>query len=287
MKTVQTVEQVRKAVAAARAGGKTIGFVPTMGALHAGHFSLIDAARRDCGFVVVSIFVNPTQFAPTEDLSKYPRTPEADLAGCRQHGADAVFMPSVEVMYGCGGLTEVSVKQITEGLCGASRPGHFTGVCTVVAKLFNIVLPDKAYFGAKDFQQATVLRRMVADLNFPVEVVVCPIVREVDGLAMSSRNAYLTDSQRRQAPALHASLQLAELTIRQDQPPAGEVAAAIRKKLAEQAPDGVVDYIEIVDPFTLQPVQNTSPPVLVALAVKLGRARLIDNILVEARPSKP
>ena len=242
MKCVKTIAEVRQTVAAAKAAGNVVGLVPTMGALHAGHASLIDAARKACGFVVVSIFVNPTQFAPTEDLAKYPRTPEKDLELCRLHGGELVFMPGVVEMYpieagtdadrqsvqaqqprpasrsasvpfappmtdvtvkelsGQTGqiLTEVSVKDLSARLCGKSRPTHFAGVCTVVAKLFNIVLPDAAFFGTKDYQQATIIRRMVADLNFPVQIEVCPTVREADGLAMSSRNAYLSAEHRRQ-----------------------------------------------------------------------------------------
>jgi pantoate--beta-alanine ligase len=317
-------------VAEAQAAGKTICLVPTMGALHAGHASLIDAARKgvSCGpaalgwegkqqdttrngktqpgaavpqeatrklqdtaeggcatngFVVVSVFVNPTQFGPNEDLAKYPRTPEKDLELCRKHGADLVFMPSAEEMYGGGSpLTEITVKALSGQLCGRSRPVHFAGVCTVVAKLFNIVQPDRAFFGAKDFQQATIIRRMTADLNFPVEIVVCPTVREADGVAMSSRNAYLSDDHRRQAPALHQSLELGCDLILREHPPAGAVVAAMREHLARSAPDGVVDYLEIVDPQTLCGVEMTDNPVVIAMAVKLGATRLIDNIAVDA-----
>ena len=284
MNSVQRIEDVRLAVAAARASGKVIGLVPTMGALHAGHASLIDAAAKSCGFVVVSVFVNPTQFGPNEDLAKYPRTPERDLELCRKFGADLVFMPSAEEMYGGGGapLTEITVKALSGSLCGRSRPVHFAGVCTVVAKLFNIVQPDRAFFGAKDFQQATIIRRMTADLNFPIEIVVCPTVREPDGLAMSSRNAYLSDDHRRQAPALYQSLKLARDLILRKHPSAGEVVAAMREHLAVAAPAGEVDYLEIVDPVTLCSVEKTDNPVVIALAVKLGGTRLIDNISVDA-----
>ena len=284
MKVVGTIEDIRRLVAAARLSGKSVGFVPTMGALHRGHCSLIDAARAACEFVVVSIFVNPTQFAPGEDLAAYPRTGEADLAACEAHGADAVFMPTAEEMYPPGARTKVSVAGLGENLCGRSRTGHFDGVCTVVAKLFNIVQADKAFFGAKDFQQAAIIRRMAADLDFPLEVVVCPTVREADGLAMSSRNAYLTPAQRRQAPALHAALKHAGELIRRSHPLAGEVIEAVRRHLAAEAPDGRVDYIQIVDPLTLADVTSTGRPVLVALAVHLGKARLIDNELVDSTP---
>ena len=282
MTVAESIEEIRRCVAAARAAGKTVGLVPTLGALHAGHFSLIDAARGECGFVVVSIFVNPLQFAPSEDLASYPRPIEADLAACEDRGVDAVFLPSAEQMYPRDCLTQVTVARLSAGLCGRSRPGHFPGVCTVVAKLFHIVGADRAYFGAKDYQQSVIVRRMVEDLNLPLQVVVCPTVREADGLARSSRNEYLTPEQRAQAPALFASLQLAERMIRDGHPPAGEVVEAVREHLAEHAPDGVVDYIEIVDPEELTNVENTGGSVLVALAVTFGRARLIDNILVDA-----
>jgi pantoate--beta-alanine ligase len=287
MIVAKTIRQVRAAVAAAREGGRTIGLVPTMGALHDGHLSLIDRARAECGFVAVSIFVNPTQFGPKEDLGTYPRTPRADLARCRQHGADLVFMPSAKEMYPAEGLTTVSVRRLAETLCGRSRPTHFPGVCTVVAKLFNIFLPDRAYFGTKDFQQAVIVRRMAADLNFPVRIVFCPTIREADGLAMSSRNAHLTGAQREQAPALYAALRLAERMIRRDRPPAGKVVEAMRKHIRQHAPDGRVDYIQIVHPDELTDVEETGPPVLVALAVRLGKARLIDNTLVDTRRRKP
>ena len=282
MNVARTIAEMRQLVRRARQAGKTSGLVPTMGALHEGHMSLIDAARGDCGFVVVSIFVNPAQFGPGEDFSRYPRAPEDDLAACRKRSADAVFMPSAEEMYPSPApATRVVVKGLDERLCGRSRPGHFAGVCAVVAKLFNIVQPDKAYFGAKDFQQATIIRRMTTDLDFPVKVVVCPTVRERDGLAMSSRNAYLTPAERRQAPALYAALRTAAEMIRASRPPAEEVKAAVRACLADRAPDGAIDYVEVVDPNELTDASNTNVPVLVALAVKFGQARLIDNIIVD------
>ena len=287
MDIVTTIPEVRAAVAAARVAGRSIGLVPTMGALHAGHASLVDAAAASCGLVVVSIFVNPTQFGPAEDLGAYPRTPEPDADLCRRHGAGLIFMPSVEEMYGRGGLTEVSIRKLGQGLCGARRPGHFTGVCTVVAKLFNIVLPDLAFFGAKDYQQATILRRMTADLNFPIEIVVCPTVREADGLAMSSRNVYLSPDERRQAPALQQALRAAADLIRAKHPPVGDVLAAIRARLAAAAPLGAEDYIHVVDPDELAAVETTDRPVVIALAVRFGKARLIDNILVDARRARP
>jgi pantoate--beta-alanine ligase len=285
MNVARTIRQTREAVAGARRAGRSVGLVPTMGALHEGHLSLIRAARDECGFTVVSIFVNPTQFAPGEDLDRYPRTPDADLDACRSLGVDLVFMPSVEEMYGPSGgrgATTVTVEGLPDTLCGRSRPGHFAGVCTVVAKLFNIVLPDKAYFGRKDYQQAAIIRRMVADLDLPVEVVVCPTVREADGLAMSSRNAYLTPAERRQAPALHAALELAREMIASSRPPAAEVVEAVRRHLAGNAPDGEIDYVQVVNPDDLSDVESTEQAVVVALAVRLGRARLIDNMRVDA-----
>ena len=284
MIVVEQIDAVRLEVARVRTAGRTVGLVPTMGALHEGHLSLVDAAKAGCDFVAVSIFVNPTQFAPTEDLATYPRQPEADTAACEARGADVVFIPSAEAMYGGGALTEVTVADLSGGLCGRNRPGHFAGVCTVVAKLFNIVQPDKAYFGQKDFQQAVVIRRMVRDLNFPVEIVTCPIVREADGLAMSSRNAYLSADQRAQAPALSQSLAIAERLIRAESPPAEAVTAAIRRHLAAGAPDGEIDYVEVVDPAALTAVDQARAPVLVALAVRFGPTRLIDNVLVDTSP---
>ncbi|MBS3734191.1 MAG: pantoate--beta-alanine ligase [Phycisphaerae bacterium] len=281
METTRTIADVRRVIGTPRAAGRSVGFVPTMGALHAGHAALIDRARAETGCVVVSIFVNPTQFGPGEDYDSYPRCEREDLAVCEAHGADVVFAPSVEEMYPRRSLTTVHVDRLSETLCGADRPGHFDGVCTVVAKLLNIVAPDRAYFGAKDYQQATILRRMVSDLNVPVELVVCPTVREPDGLAVSSRNRYLSAEQRRQAPALHAALQQAAAMIRRDAPPAETVIEAVRAALADGAPDGTIDYVRVVDPETLEDVQRTDRPVVIALAVRLGSARLIDNLRVD------
>jgi pantoate--beta-alanine ligase len=282
MIVARTIQEIRASVAAAKSAGQVVGLVPTMGALHAGHYSLIDAARRRCAFVAVSIFVNPIQFGPSEDLARYPRTPEADLAGCRDHGVAAVLMPDVREMYPRPCRTVLDVPDLGRRLCGASRPGHFAGVCTVVAKLLNMVQPDVAYFGAKDFQQAAIIRRMAEDLNFPLAIEVCPTVREPDGLALSSRNAYLTPDQRRQAPALWEALAMAGEMVAARRPPAGVVVEAILAHLAGRAPSGVVDYVEIVDPRELWPVENTDGEVLIALAVRFGRARLIDNILVDS-----
>ena len=287
MKTAKNIQDIRRLVERARAEGGSVALVPTMGAMHDGHYSLIDAAVAACDFVVVSIFVNPTQFGPGEDLAGYPRSRETDLAGCELRGVAVVFLPTVEAMYPAGTSTRVSVGGLSEKLCGRSRTGHFDGVSTVVAKLLNIVQPDKAFFGAKDFQQALIVRRMVDDMNFPVEIVLCPTVREADGLAMSSRNAYLTPAERAQGPALHGALELAGEMIRRDHPPAERVLKAMREHLANRAPDGQIDYVRIVDPTGLCDVENTSRRVLVAVAIRLGSARLIDNTLVDAMSSEP
>jgi len=253
-----------------------------MGALHAGHFSLIDTAKSQCEFVVVSIFVNPTQFGPSEDFSRYPRMPEKDLEGCRAHGADVVFMPDVQEMYLRTPLTTVSVTKLADALCGASRPGHFDGVCTVCSKLFNIILPDKAFFGEKDRQQLTIIRRMAGDLDFPLQIVGCPTVRETDGLAMSSRNAYLGPSERGQAAALYESLCAAKDMIHSKSSSSKEIIAAMQSILTRKATAGQVDYIQIVDPQDLSDVETITGPVVVAMAVRFGSTRLIDNILVDA-----
>lgn len=284
MIVAKTIAEARRAIAAARAAGQRIAFVPTMGALHAGHLSLIERARQAGDVVAVSIFVNPTQFGPNEDLDAYPRPREADLAACRNLNVDLVFMPAVAEMYPDGlaaQLTTVSVADLPNTLCGRSRPGHFAGVCTVVTKLFNIVQPHVAVFGQKDYQQATVIRRMVRDLNLPVEIVVAPTVREPDGLARSSRNAYLTAEERSQAVALSQALQQASDLIAESHPPAEQVVAAMRDHLAAAAPLGEVDYIQLVDPDTLADVESTDRPLVAALAVQFPSARLIDNRIMK------
>ncbi len=287
MNVVKTVAEMRRLVADARVGGaKQIGMVPTMGALHEGHYSLMDAARRECDFVVASIFVNPTQFGPNEDYRCYPRPLEDDLARCESRGIDAVFVPSVDEMYPVGFATTVSVAGLAESMEGRHRQGHFDGVCTVVTKLFNIVAPDIAYFGAKDYQQAAVIRKMVADLDLPLRVKVCPTVREADGLAMSSRNAYLGDEERVQAAALFESLCLAERLIREGSREAGDITTAVRRHLSQKAPLGEIDYIEIVNPDGLEAVEIIESDVVVALAVRFPSARLIDNMLVEMKNAK-
>jgi len=280
MNIAYTIAEARQAVRAARAQGRSVHLVPTMGALHEGHFSLIRAARGPNGFVVVSIFVNPTQFGPNEDFAKYPRPVEADLAGCRREGVDLVFMPAPEEMYPPGCRTVVHVSGLTETLCGPHRSGHFDGVATVVTKLFNIVQPDRAYFGQKDAQQAVIIRRMVADLDMPIEIVVCPIVRESDGLAMSSRNAYLSPAHRRQARCLSESLRLAEQMVRGGERRARPIVEAMRAHIVSAGPCEI-DYVAAVDPETLQPVETIDRPCMFAIAVRIGSTRLIDNLVLD------
>jgi pantoate--beta-alanine ligase len=283
---VDTLVALRAHVASARRRGRSIGFVPTMGALHDGHMSLVRQAKGRCDFVVVSLFVNPTQFVAGEDYGNYPRTMEADVALCAAEGAELVFAPSVEQMYSPTAATTVHVARLTEPLCGRHRPGHFDGVTTVVAKLFNIVQPDVAFFGQKDAQQAIVIRKMATDLDMPVEVVVCPTVRESDGLAMSSRNRYLDPERRRQALSLSRALHEARRAIEAGQRDAAAVAGQIRETLRAAGPC-TIDYVEIVHSETLEAVAEIAGPVLIALAVRIGAARLIDNLVVDpARPEQ-
>jgi pantoate--beta-alanine ligase len=281
MKIAKTIESVRHLVKAARRAGKKIGFVPTMGALHIGHISLIEAAKKNCDFVVVSIFVNPTQFGPKEDFKKYPRPIKADLKMCRKAGVDVVFSPTPQEMYPAENFTWVDVEKLSEPLCGKFRPGHFRGVATICAKLFNIVTPDVAYFGQKDAQQAIVIKRMVADLNMPLQIVVCPTVREKNGLAMSSRNQYLTPQQKEDAALIYKSLQKCRRMIKQGETNAKKIIAEMRKVL-KQIPSVEIQYVSIVDAETLQNIDKVAGKVLAAIAVKIGSTRLIDNILIEA-----
>ena len=248
-------------------------------ALHEGHLSLVRAAKGECDFAVVSIFVNPIQFGPNEDLSKYPRTLDADLALLAGCGTDLVFAPSADEVYRAGHATWVEVGSVAEPLEGAFRPGHFRGVATVVLKLLNMVQPDAAYFGQKDYQQALVIRRMAADLDVPVAIRVCPIVREPDGLAMSSRNRYLSPAARRRALVLWKSLQLAGKLVEEGQRDAGTIATRMRE-LIETAEDARIDYVALVDPETLQSVETIAGRSLAALAVKIENTRLIDNCLL-------
>lgn len=257
-----------------------LGLVPTMGALHAGHLSLVRAAKGRCETVAASIFVNPTQFGPTEDFARYPRTFEADCAALEREGVDIVFAPSVEEMYPKGETTWVTVEGLSERLDGRSRPGHFRGVTTVVSKLFHVIEPDVAFFGQKDAAQVAVIRRMVRDLNFPVEVVGCPIVREPDGLAMSSRNVYLSVEERAHALVLRRSLQRAEEAFRAGETVAACLSADARAIIALQ-PAIRLDYFEIVDPDSLEPVERITQPTLVAVAAYVGSTRLIDNVVLK------
>ncbi|MHB0945542.1 MAG: pantoate--beta-alanine ligase [Sedimentisphaerales bacterium] len=284
MKIVGKILEVRKLVAEAKAVGKTVGLVPTMGALHEGHFSLIRTAKKQTDFVVVSIFVNPTQFGPTEDIDKYPRTLDADTAGCEKNGADVIFAPTADEIYPQQNLSWgnvwVNVEKLDQPLCGRNRPGHFRGVATVCAKLFNIVQPDIAFFGQKDAQQSIIIQRMVADLNMPLKIVVCPTVREKDGLAMSSRNRYLNADERKDAALLYASLQEAEILIagglRDSKKIIGEM-----EKIIKLSGRTKIDYIDIVNAKTLEEVEQVKGETLLAIAVKIGSARLIDNIIVD------
>ena len=281
MKVAKTIESVRNLVKAARSKGKIIGFVPTMGALHIGHISLIEAAVKKCDFVVVSIFVNPTQFGLGEDFEKYPRPLKADLEICRKAGVDVVFAPATKQMYPQENFTWVNVEKLTEQLCGRFRPGHFGGVTTVCAKLFNIVAPDIAFFGQKDAQQAIVIKRMVTDLNMPLEIVVCPTVRQADGLAVSSRNQYLTRQQKKNAPLIYKSLQKCQKLIEDGVADSKTIINQMRKIL-QQTPSIKIEYISIVDADTLQELKKITGKVLTAVAVKIGSTRLIDNIVVDA-----
>lgn len=277
---ISTIRGVREAVSAARKAGQRIGFVPTMGYLHEGHLTLMRQARQECGFVVVSIFVNPTQFGPNEDFSRYPRDLERDMALCQQVPVDAVFHPAVEEMYPKPFLTGVRVDGITAGLCGASRPGHFDGVATVVTKLFNIVKPDVAYFGQKDAQQVAVIRRMVADLNMDVEVRPVPTVREPDGLAMSSRNVYLSPEERQGALVLSRSLRMAQERVAEGERDMVSLLEAMKRMIAAE-PLASIDYVQIVDYDTLKPLERLEGKALAALAVRFGKTRLIDNCILE------
>jgi len=280
MRIVTTIAEVREAVRQARHAGQRIGFVPTMGYLHEGHLTLMRQARSEAGFVVVSIFVNPTQFGPNEDFARYPRDLERDEALCASVSVDLLFHPAVEEIYPQPFRTSVKVAGLTDRLCGASRPGHFDGVATVVSKLFNIVKPDVAYFGQKDAQQVAVIQRMVADLNLDLEIVPVPTVREPDGLAMSSRNTYLSPAERQAALVLSRSLAMARDLVMAGERNMSALAAAIRAMIAEE-PLAEIDYVEIVDYAALQPVERLERRALAALAVRFGKTRLIDNITLE------
>ncbi len=280
MQITSEIQKTRETVKQAKAAGKTIGLVPTMGALHEGHLSLIRICCQRCDYVVVSIFVNPTQFGPAEDLAKYPRPFERDCRLCRENGVDLIFAPAAGEMYPQMQTIWVDVEKLGDHLCGASRPGHFRGVCTVVAKLFNIIMPDIACFGQKDAQQLAIIRRMVRDLNMDIEICPCPTVREPDGLALSSRNQYLDPQQRQQALCLSQALRRAGEMVAAGQRDAQAIITAM-KEVIERQPQARIDYISIVDNEFLQPISRLDHPALIALAVYLGPTRLIDNIIVD------
>ena len=286
MQILSDIKELRERLRQLRAGReqstpRSVGFVPTMGALHAGHRSLVQAARQRCDIVVVSIFVNPTQFGPNEDFSRYPRTLEQDCKMIEAESVDVVFTPTAEIMYPSGASTFVEVEGVSDRLDGASRPGHFRGVATVVAKLFHIVQPDFSFFGQKDAAQVAVLRKMVRDLDFPLEIVVCPTVREPDGLAMSSRNRYLSAEERRQALTLSRALHAAEAHAARGERRAAALLQTMRAALQEE-PAIRVDYIAIVDPDTLLPIDDVDGGGLLAIAAYVGNTRLIDNVLLPA-----
>ena len=280
MQIIEKAKEMQYICEKIRNSGKKIGFVPTMGALHEGHLSLVRKAREENEVVVVSIFVNPIQFGPNEDYNRYPRTFESDCEKLKKESVDYLFFPSVEEMYPAGFETYVSLRKLPNHLCGLSRPGHFDGVATVVTKLFNIVKPYKSYFGQKDYQQAKIIERMVRDLNIDTEVIMMPIVRESDGLAMSSRNAYLNPEERKKAICLYKSLLKAKEMIEGKEKSPEKIKEEMKKLILEIAPDAKIDYISIVNPQTLDDVSEIKDTVVVALAVFIGSTRLIDNFII-------
>jgi pantoate--beta-alanine ligase len=277
----KTITEAQSACAQLRGEGRILGLVPTMGALHEGHLSLVRAAKPECDLVAVSIFVNPTQFGPNEDFAKYPRTFEQDCALLEREGVDLIFAPMADDMYPAGASTYVLVEGVSDRLDGASRPGHFRGVTTVVSKLFHIMEPHKAFFGQKDAAQVAVLRKMVRDLNFPLQLVVCPIVREPDGLAMSSRNRYLSEKERRQALVLHRALGQVEKRVAEGETSSQALIETARSVIASE-PEVRVDYIAVVNPDTLEDVSDVRAGALLAVAAFVGATRLIDNALIAA-----
>jgi pantoate--beta-alanine ligase len=281
MRVIKNIASLRLAVKNAKAQKRNIGFIPTMGALHEGHCSLIRKCRRENDLTVVSIFVNPKQFGPKEDFAAYPRPEKKDNLLAKKEKVDIIFHPSEKEMYPTGFLTCIQVDKLADTLCGASRPGHFRGVVTVVAKLLNIVAPDVLYLGQKDAQQVVVIKQMIADLNFPVAVQICPIVREGDGLAVSSRNSYLTPRQRQEAPVLFASLKRAKITVLEGAYDAKRIIRLLRIDIEEHS-SGTVDYIACVDADTLVPLSRVKGKVMIALAVRFGQTRLIDNVIFYA-----
>lgn len=281
MRAIKSVRSIQQLIKKAKLTGKTVGFVPTLGALHDGHRSLLRRCRRENDIVVLSIFVNPKQFGPKEDFAGYPRREPADKKLAKKEKVDIIFIPTAKEMYPEGYLTYVEVERMTQGLCGRSRSGHFRGVTTVVGKLLNILLPDVLYLGQKDIQQAAVLTRMVRDLNFPVIVKICPTVREAGGLAMSSRNEYLTADQRKEAAVLYRSLREARQSVVAGNRLARAIISKIRSRIARES-SGRIDYIECVDADTFMPLKRIQGKAIVALAVWFGKTRLIDNIIVQA-----
>lgn len=278
-----TIAQVRAQVAAWKKEGLTVGLVPTMGYLHEGHASLVDEAVRQCDRVVASDFVNPTQFGPNEDLEAYPRDFDRDCALLEEHGCAMVFHPAVEEMYAPGAATYVEIlSDMPKQLCGKTRPIHFRGVCTVVSKLFNIVTPDKAFFGQKDAQQLAIIRQMVRDLSYGIEIVGCPIVREADGLAKSSRNTYLSQAERQAALVLSESVFLGQKMVAEGETDANKIVAAMTEHIQAQ-PLAKIDYVSAVDGVTMDSVDRIAGTVLVAMAVYIGKTRLIDNFIVEGK----
>lgn len=284
MQIIESAEELRQAISTARAGGKRVGFVPTMGALHRGHLSLVAAAKRECDCVVVSIFVNPTQFGPGEDFEKYPRPLEADTKQLAKEAVDIVFTPNKETMYPAGAVTWVEVEgPLTESLEAAHRQQHFRGVTTVVATLFHVVGPDVAYFGQKDYQQSVIIRRMTDDLRFPINIQVCPTVRDPDGLALSSRNQYLDEAQRQQALALSKGLFAARQLFDSGERSAKGLRSAVKSVFAEH-PDVEIDYIEVVQPDSLAPIEGQiGEQAAVLVAARVGKTRLIDNLTLTAK----
>ncbi len=280
MNIVKTIEEVRNQVKAWKKEGYSVALVPTMGYLHEGHTSLIKRAAKENEKVVVSIFVNPIQFGPNEDLATYPRDLDMDTILCEGAGANLIFAPEVSEMYYTDALTNISVKELTAGLCGSKRPGHFDGVCTVVSKLFNIIPANKAYFGEKDAQQLAVIKRMVRDLNFDIEIIGCPIVREKDGLAKSSRNTYLSQSEREAALILNKSLIKGKDALLAGEKSAKLLKATIKNQIESEVL-AKIDYIEVVDALSLNAIEQINKPILVAIAVFIGKTRLIDNFIWE------
>lgn len=282
MVVVQKIQEMKEIVKRLKKEGKSIGFVPTMGYLHEGHLSLVRLSKQQNDITIMSIFVNPIQFGPNEDYDKYPRDFERDKSLAEKEGVDYIFYPSVKEMYPEDFKTVVSVKKITEIMCGKSRPGHFDGVATVVLKLFNIVNPDRAYFGQKDAQQLAVIKQMVKDLNLDVEIIPCPIVREQDGLAMSSRNVYLSEEERKSAAVLYRALNLAKEMIEKGEKDVSSIKRAMEEMILKEKYTKI-DYIEFVNNETFEIISKVEGKVLIALAVFVGKARLIDNIVVEAK----